>query len=383
MDRRVLIIATTPSMIGQFNMSNIRLLQKDNYQVEVACDFNDTTIWTAEQNHDFRNALKHKSIKHWQIDFSRSIKNVKAHIKSYHQLFQVIKNNNYCFVHCHTPIASAITRIVCHKLKIPVIYTAHGFHFYKGAPAINWILFYPVETLLSHYTSILITINQEDFERAKNHMHAKKVELIPSVGLDTSYCNNHTTDIALKRNELRIPETAIILLSVGELSSRKNHKIVIEALSKIKNESIYYLIAGLGSLKNEYETLIKSYGLQEQVLLLGFRTDILDLCKTADIFVHPSLREGLGMAPLEAMASGLPLIASNINGMKDYVENGKTGYCVNPKSVKDMVTAIQKMCSNESFRVTCGDYNKKIADRYDIKNVEKIMKRIYSSIHIL
>lgn len=184
-----------------------------------------------------------------------------------------------------------------------------------------------------------------------------------------------------KRVELGIPQDAFVLLSVGELSSRKNHQVVIRAISEIQDNAIYYLIAGTGEDGEKYAELAENGNVAERVLLLGARTDVDELCAAADVFVHPSVREGLGIAPLEGMAAGLPLIASYINGIKDYTEEGITGCCIqNPLDVTEMKNAILKLKNNELFREECGKKNIEIVEKFSLSASKATMAEIYAEI---
>lgn len=157
-----------------------------------------------------------------------------------------------------------------------------------------------------------------------------------------------------------------ILLSVGELSSRKNQGTVIEALNKLQRSDILYLIAGEGYLEGKYRILIHKYGLEKQVYLLGYRADIGRLCNFADVFVHISVREGLGMAPLEAMAKGMPLISSYVNGIKDYTLDGITGNCIDdPTSIEETALAISNMIRDENEWTDYCTVNHMIARRFE------------------
>ena len=162
MTRRALMVATVPSMIGQFNMNNIRILHKLGYEIDIATDFQDTSVWPKERVEQFKESMRLIGVRCFQISFSRSPFKVKRHFCSYKEVKQLIKQGQYSIVHTHTPIASAIVRYAARSMHTTVIYTAHGFHFYSGAPLLNWIIFYPLEKWMSHYTDILITINKED-----------------------------------------------------------------------------------------------------------------------------------------------------------------------------------------------------------------------------
>lgn len=348
------------------------------YKVDVACNFISGNTCSEQKIQDLKKQLSRMGIRYYQIDFTRNVFELRQDCKAYQQVMYLSKRNKYAFLHCHSPIGGVIGRIVGYKTGIKVIYTAHGFHFFKGAPVKNWIIYYPIEKLLSKWTDILITINKEDYNLAKKKFFAKKTIYIPGVGVDTGKFAVCQVDREKKRDELGIAKDGFVLLSVGELQERKNQRIVIEALHLLKNPKIYYLIVGQGELGTQYQSFIQKYSLEKNIKLLGFRTDVDELCKIADCFVHPSIREGLGIAPLEAMASGLPLISSYINGIKDYTEDGVSGCCVDPHSAEEMCAAIEKLFMNKAFCENCGKNNFLTAKRFDLEKSKKIMSKIYA-----
>ncbi len=373
--KRMLMMATTAAMIEQFNKNNILILEEMGYEVHVAGNFKEGNPISEERLEQFKEWLTQHNGKWFHIPSTRKPTDIN-NVKAYKQIINLIKEYKYEFIHCHTPIGSVIARCAAHKTNTPIIYTAHGFHFFKGAPLKNWLIYYPVEKFLSRWTDVLILINNEDYNRA-GKFHTRWIEKIPGVGVDTKHYRECNIDPIQKRESLGIDKDKFILLSVGELQKRKNQEVVIKALGKLKNKNIIYLIVGKGELKNEYEQMIQQLGLKDNVRLLGYRTDVEELCYIADCFVHPSIREGLGIAPLEAMASGCPLISADINGMKDYTENGKTGYCIDPKSIKETENAINRMYMDETFRKTTGQYNLKVAEKYDVHRSNEKMKQIY------
>lgn len=306
--------------------------------------------------------------------------------KSYKQIKELIEINQYELIHCHMPICSAITRLACKNMKIrndlKVVYTAHGFHFFKGAPLKNWLMFYPIEKYMAKYTDGLITINNEDYRRAQKFKYygKGKAYYIPGVGVDTEkycYCK---VDKKKKREEFDIPEDAFILLSVGELCERKNHEIIIRAISKLNRKDIYYLICGEGKLKGYLSQIIEKNNMTSHVKLLGYRNDIHELCNISDIYAFPSKREGLGLAGIEGMASGLPLISSNLNGILDYSINGKTGYAIPPEDSNLFAKKILYLIEHPDIAEEMGKFNSIHALKYDIKTINKKMKNIYEDI---
>ena len=318
----------------------------------------------------------------FQIDFSRSPLSLD-NLKAYKQLKEVIKNGGYDIVHCHTPNAAVITRLVCRKLrkknKLNVFYTAHGFHFYKGAPKLNWLVYYPVEKLCSHFTDKLITINQEDYELAKSKFKAKEVCYVPGVGIDLSRFENVEVDRREKRREIGVPEDAFLLVSVGELNENKNHQVIIRAMAKLGNPNIHYAIAGVGDKKEYLEELAQTLGVSDRLHLLGYRRDIPELNIAADAFCFPSHREGLGLAAIEAMACGLPIITSNVHGINDYSIDGVTGYKCSPTDAEGFASAIEKLLKNRDLIEKTNSSNKEYIKKYSINEIVPKVKFIYQS----
>lgn len=372
------MLAAVPSMIGQFNMENIRLLLDMGCEVHVACNFNDTSVWTKERTKEFKYRLKELEVYYHQIEFCRSPKEVKRITQSYRQMDTLLKREKFRFVHCHTPVAAAVCRLVCHRNQVKVIYTAHGFHFYDGAPIKNLLFYYPVEWMCSWWTDVLITINKEDYRRAKRRFHAKKTVYVPGVGVDTEKFKPDADCREKKREELGLKETDIVLLSVGELNKNKNHAIVIRALAEMNNKKLHYFIAGQGELKDELIQLADNLKICGQVHLLGYRTDVPELMQAADIYALPSIREGLNVSLMEAMASGLPCIAGRIRGNTDLITDKNC--LAEVTDMKEWKRVLENMViCMKSGKSSYGDENRKRMDLYDIFYVNKKMKQIYES----
>lgn len=203
--KRVLVLASVASMIDQFNIPNIKLLQEMGYQVDVACNFIEGSSCTDEKIKMLLGTLNDLHVNWYQIDFARNITNIRRNVKAFKQVKRLLKDKHYIFIHCHSPIGGVIGRIAGKITKTKLVYTAHGFHFYKGAPIKNWLLYYPVEKLCSYFTDVLICINKEDYELAKKKMKAKKIEYVPGIGIDLKKFEAGT-ETNNKRAELRIPD---------------------------------------------------------------------------------------------------------------------------------------------------------------------------------
>lgn len=379
--KKVLMLASVASMIDQFNMQNIGILQEQGYDVHVAANFEEGSTSSKERVEQFKKELKEKKISYFHIDFSRNVYNIPQNIKAYKKIKKLLIDNNYKFIHCHSPIGGVCGRLAAKLTNTNVIYTAHGFHFYKGAPKLNWMIYYPIEKVLSYITDVLITINKEDYELANKKMKAKKIYYVPGIGIDTKKYKKLEVDKNNKRKELNIPEDCTMLLSIGELSKRKNHEVVIRALSKIDNPNLQYVIVGRGNLEDYIMKLSKELGIEDKVKLLGFRTDVGEICKISDIFCFPSIQEGLPVALMEAMACGLPVVCSNIRGNTDLIEDNLGGFLCNTKDVEKFIESIDIIANNYALRNNMRINNLKNIYKFDIKFISKNMNEIYYSMN--
>lgn len=378
--KKALIVTTISGFVPQFEMNNVFTLQKMGYEVHYASNFHNPHYGSDNHRLDGTGIICH------QIDFVRSPFHVAANLKAYRQLYILLQEQMFDFIHCHTPMGGVLGRLAAEQnrrkqhVTCRVIYTAHGFHFFRGAPFINWIFYYPVERWLAHFTDILITINREDYQRAKRfHLRRLegKVEKVNGVGIDVTYYQKITIDREAVRKEIGVKKGQLFFLSIGELNRNKNHRIMIEALAKIKKD-ICYVICGEGKSKKNLEKLIKKYQLENKVQLLGYRRDIPELLKAADLFVLPSFREGLSLSLQEAMACGVPVIASDIRGNRELIDRGKGGWLLSPKDKKGLIRVIQTI---EKKNLTyMGQYNGRKIKAYDKRIMTGEMKKIYDSI---
>ena len=331
--------------------------------------------------------LQSEEIIRHQIDFARS-PFAKTNIMAYKQLKQLFKENHFDIVHCHTPMGGVLARLTARKYRkqgTKVIYTAHGFHFFKGAPLKNWLLYYPVEWLLAHWTDVLITINEEDHTLAKKHMHAKRVEYVPGVGIDMNKFAPrlmNEKEKSAKRASIGLSDTDKVFLSVGEVNKDKNHILMIKALQQIKNDNYKYIVCGAGGLKEDYERYIHDNGLGNYVKLLGFRRDISEILQITDVFVFPSTFEGLPVSLMEAIASKVIAVCSDSRGNTDLVKDKRCLF--DYRSVDELVQAIYNV-----ENMTEAERNEIIEDNYsrllprERSAVIERMKEIYKETEVM
>lgn len=295
-------------------------------------------------------------------------------IYAYRKLKHIIDSEEYDIIHCHTPVGGVLGRLASTDARrhgSKVFYTAHGFHFFKGASPINWLLYYPVERFFARLTDVLITINTEDYRTARN-FRAGRVEYTPGIGVDIErFAEGSRTRAKSKRDALGIPQEATVLLSVGEVNRNKNHRVVLESLKDV--DAAWYILCGSGPLLDELQILAAEYGIEDRVIFAGYRTDVADFYNMADIFVFPSYREGLPVALMEAMAAGLVCIASRNRGTNDLMpESGLRFDASDVEELKQRIrTAMTEDCTEEIQR------NRDHLKQFDIRNVLELTKNMY------
>ncbi|KAB1953851.1 glycosyltransferase family 4 protein [Limosilactobacillus fermentum] len=359
--------------VNRFWISSIQAAQDINMEFHLACNMNG-----CDKKNFPKDCEKYHITSH-QIDFDRNpLKPVN--IKAYSELVDLLQREHFDIIHCNTPIGGVIGRLAAHKVGgAYVIYQAHGFHFWKGAPIKNWLFYYPVEKFLSRYTDTLITINKEDYNIAKN-FYAKEVVYVPGVGIDLSKFQTNNNIREQKRKELGLKKDDIVILSVGELIPRKNHKMVIDAICDLKDrpefERVQYLICGAGELQDELKSYISERGVEDHVHLLGFRLDVNEIYNAADIFVFMSLQEGLPVALMEAMASGLVCIASNIRGNNDLIIDKYNGRLI-PIDEEKLAHSLYSVIRNTDQIKKYGKYATEIIKDFTTEKVVEQLRNIY------
>ncbi len=368
--KKVLFTATVDSHILHFHIPFLKWFHENGYEVHVATNGDEEIPYCDKKN---------------KICFERSplkINNLKA-IK---QLKKVIMNEQYDIIHTHTPMGSVVTRLAAKKARkkfgTRVIYTAHGFHFFKGASLKNWLLFYPVEKYLSKFTDTLITINQEDYELAQSKFtKCKDIEYVPGVGIDENKFNFDFSDedkLNLKKS-LGLKEDDFVLIYPAEVSKRKRHIWLINTLSIMlkENPNIHVLLPGKDSLNGKANQLVNKLGLARQIHLLGYRKDIPKLLKISDLAISTARQEGLPVNIMEAMYIGLPIVASNCRGNRDLVSDGKNGYLVELEDSERFSDCIKKLSINNDLSIKFGNESKVIIKDYLLDKIMEYMKKIY------
>lgn len=368
MKGKILFIAHMDSHIACFHQPFLKWFQEQGFIVHVASN-------QIEQ----AGTIKYYDQK-FQVDLQKSPYSLK-NIKAYKQLKKIMLDNKYDLVHVHTPMGSIIGRLAAKATNTkPVIYTAHGFHFYRGASFINWLLYYRIEKLFSRITNEIIVINDEDYNIAKKRFNRVcKITKVHGVGVDLKHYYPQTPEvIETNRQNLGLSKDDFILTYIGRLAKDKNQTFMIKVMKDLVkiNKNFKLLLVGLGN-KNLYQKLINKYNLNDNVFLLGFREDINDIINLSDIIVSSSLHEGLPRNIMEGMACGKPVIATSVRGHTDLIIDNVNGYLFKVNDHKGFEERVLYLYNHEDVRKEFGERSLKMVEKYNLEHVLEEMKAVY------
>lgn len=359
--------------LGNFSKSSILAAKELGIEFHIAANWSNASVKLLREDE------KRYGIKVHHIDFIRNPFHPK-NVRAVKQLLSLINEEKFDAIHCNTPIGGVSGRICGKLLNVPrVIYTAHGFHFYEGAPLVKNKLIKFAEMILAQYTDAIITINQEDYKAAKNFKLRNNghVYLVHGVGIDTNELRNVQVDKTELRRKLNLKNDDIVMIAMGDLIKRKNYEVAIRAIAETKRSNIHFLICGTGPMLDTLKSLSEELGVSDHIHFLGYRSDIKELLSISDIFLFTTYQEGLPRSMMEAMAAGLPCIASKIRGNIDLIEDGKGGFLYHPDDVEGFTQAINILINDKDLRNKMSHYNLKRIKKFDIYNVKNEMKDIY------
>lgn len=356
--------------------------------------FTGSSFWAANElgwsinmgiNRKFPEKIKSTGydIKFYDQHIYRNIFAIKDNWIAFKSLCKFLKENPQIeIIHCNTPIGGVIGRLVGKKFGKKVIYTAHGFHFYKGAPFFNRTILKWIEKWLAKYTDILITINQEDYEAVAKFTLKQngKVYKVPGVGILIDDFKTNQGELSSLKQKFGYSPSTILCIAVGDLNDNKNFLTLINSFALIKDLDIGFIICGRGPKEDLFKVEIDRLGLKDKVKLLGFRSDVADLLKASDIFLMSSKREGLPRSTMEAMAAGLPCIVSDIRGNRDLIEDGKGGFLIDPTDSKTFAEAICCLYNNANLRKNMSKWNLNRIKDFNFDVVASKMKQIFSEL---
>lgn len=378
--KSILIVASVASMIDQFLMPYIEEYSRRNIRVVVATNFANPGTISVERSNEVVKQLRSFSVEVEQVDFARSPLST-ANLTAYQQLLKIMSNERFDVIHSHSPIGGLLTRLAAKNQKsqknAKVVYTAHGFHFFKGAPIQNWLIYYPIEKYMSGYTDALITMNEEDYQLAKAKFKLRtpdSIYKINGVGVDIG---EYSCSIAIDYNfkaSLGIPKENFVITIIGELNKNKNQIQMLQAIERLNDSTITLVLVGTGA---NYELFKKKYQDNSNIKILGYRTDVKSILNITDVVASMSYREGLPKNLMEAMAAGKPIIVTNIRGNKDLIENNINGYTIPVDDIDSTmnVITILKASGERGAKIRTNNIEK--IKQYSFQNVSKQIDRIY------
>ncbi|WP_124640001.1 glycosyltransferase family 4 protein [Amniculibacterium aquaticum] len=367
---KLLYIATSDIHLATFHKPYLKWLVDNGVQVDIVVEN--------------RGNIKFEGVANtFCLDFPRSITNKKL-LSNYKSLKKIIDNGNYNIIHCHTPIPSMLTRLAARTARAKgakVLYTAHGFHFYKGAPLSRWLMYYSAEYALSKFTDAIITINKEDYGYVNNKMLHKDSYHIKGIGVDSSrFKPLNKEEKSEKRIELGLDPDKFVLLYVAEFIPRKNHEFVIRSIQSLQKTipNLQVLFAGKGELLDKMKQLSKELEVDSSIKFLGFRKDVHLLSAIADIGISSSKHEGLGLGLTEEMFCKVPIIASYDRGHKEMVVQGENGYMFQQGNLEEFIEYVNLLYQDENLRLKMGEAAYIKAQEFEIKNSLNSMITIYN-----
>jgi glycosyltransferase involved in cell wall biosynthesis len=322
-------------------------------------------------------------VKFYNANIYRSLLDLPGNLRAYQNLMKLLREEKIDVIHCNTPIGGVLGRLCGRKAGVgKIIYTAHGFHFYRGAPFLNNTVFKWAEMWLAHCTDAVITMNREDYAAAQRFKlkRSGSVYYIPGAGIDTDGYGINGAARNRVRSSLGLKDGDVMAISIGDLIPRKNYGVSIRALAQTSYKGLHFFICGTGGKKEALLRLARKLKVEERVHFLGYRKDITDLLGAADIFFFTSLQEGLPRSLMEAMASGLPCIVSEIRGNTDLIRDGEGGYLCGPLDVVGFARALDRLAGDGKLRESMGIKNLDAVKNFDVKLVKAEMAEMYRKI---
>jgi len=334
--RPLILILITKADIGGAQVHVLEILKRLNqrYRFVLATGENDYLSERASQLGIEVRVLNH---------LKRPI-NLSEDRRAYTECVSLLREIKPDLLHSHSSKAGVIGRLAAWRVGIPSIFTAHGWAFTEGAPAIQRAYGLLLESLLCRLPGRVVTISDYDFQLAKHYrVGTSRNRFLVKNGISQPGIIKPSSS----RGELQI-------LTIGRLSPVKNHAMLLDALAAL-SLPFHARIIGDGECRTELQSKIKSLDLEQKVELLGEVTQTTEYLAKADIFVLSSNYEGLPLSVLEAMSMGLPVIATDVGGVKEAVLNEQTGLLSVRKDAMQFAKNIAKLESRPELRKQYGE----------------------------
>jgi len=358
----------------------IERLEAEGYEMHLAC--------SADRH---ARHLKQEGLRVHEIEISRSLLSI-SHVRSFWQIVQLLRREQFDVVHVHTPIASVLGRVAARICKVPfIVYTAHGFYFHEGMKRWMRRLIIWIERWLGSWaTDLLLTVSREDRETAirERIMPSDSVAWIGNGVRSDRFAPSASCD----RAEWGLNAADLVVGYVGRFVREKGLVELLDAVAELRRtrKEVKLLLVGGeavgdrgGAVGSKLKAWLRARGLVDATVITGFQEDVAPYYGMMDIFVLPSYREGFPMTILEAMASGLPVVASEIRGCREEVIHGKTGILVPPGSRDALADAIERLLSSPPMRASMGALGRAVVrEQFEEAEIVERQVRLLAKHHV-
>lgn len=368
--KKVLFVATIHRHFVAFHLPYIKTLKAKGYEIHVVAANDGVVVPFVD--------------KQFYMTIERSPYHF-ANLSAINYLARLMELEKYSLVTCHTPMGGFVGRMAARisrlKYNTKVLYTAHGFHFYKGAPLVNWFAYFPVEMFLAKFSDAIVTINKEDFELAKKIWRCgPQIFFLNGIGLDLTRLQMKEPEMNKNlRFELGLKDEDFVCIYIAGFTKDKNHLFLFRSFYdlEVAIPNVKIIFAGDGSYFDKMKNLAKSMGVEDRFIFLGHRDDVPSLIGLSNIGISPSLREGLPMNLLETLAMGKPFLASDVRGHRDIIQHGVNGFLFNPNNTTDFTKYAKELFNNLSLQKKMGLAASKSIEKFSIAETLPVLSNIY------
>ena len=301
------------------------------------------------------------------------------------KIYRFLAKEKFDVVHTHTSKAGLLGRFAAKLAGTPlVVHTPHGHIFYGYFRRLKTKMFIRLEKIASRMTNKIVALTDREKSDYITHKIVREGKcIVIHSGIELDRYRELTIEEKNKlKKEIGIPEDAMVVGTAGRLISVKGPEFMIKASQHISLESpeTYLVFAGDGPLKEDLQTLAKETGTDKNIIFLGWRDDVPRILSVFDIFLLPSLNEGMGRVLAEAMALGKPIVASNVGGIPDLVIHGKNGYLVPPQNPEKLAKYTQLLLEDKDKREKMGRAGKEMASGFTHEAMVQKIARLYEEL---
>lgn len=359
MSNKMLYVASTVGHLKSFHLPYLRRLSRDGWQVHIAARGAEEGLPGAERGFD--------------IPFEKSMFSPK-NLAAVWQLRGILRREHYDVVSVHTSLAAFFTRLAVllsgRRGRTLVVNTVHGYLFDRDTPQPKRSILLWAEKLTAPATDLLLTMNRQDTQLAQTHRLCRgRICQIAGMGVDFSrFAPADAQQRLAARARFGIPPRAFVLVYAAEFSARKNQQALLRAFAALPQDA-WLLLAGRGAEQENCQTLARTLGVAERVVFAGFVPDVQTCYQAADVCLSTSRSEGLPFNLMEAMHCALPVVATDVKGHQDLVEQGKTGFLVPYGDEAGLTDCLRQLMADRARCLELGFRGMAAVERYALEGV--------------